>query len=124
MGMRVKSVIVALGVFATAVWAPAAIAQRGDGAQAAPAAQGGQAPARGGGGGAGRGGGRAGAAQPPAGPIPRLANGQPDLSGLWNNPYTANMAGRGGSSVLDPKTREPLKFARLGEALPDARASA
>src|SRR6186713_519038 len=48
MGMRVKSVIVALGLFATAVWAPAAIAQRGDGAQgAAPAAQGGQAPARG-----------------------------------------------------------------------------
>ena len=78
MGMRVKSVIVALGVFATAVWAPAAIAQRGDGAQgAAPAAQGGQAPARGG----GRGG-RAAAPQGPAGPIPRLANGQPDLSGL------------------------------------------
>ena len=119
MGMRVKSVIVALGVFATAVWAPAAIAQRGDGA--APAAQGGQAPARGAGG--GRAGGRAAAPQTPAGPVPRLANGQPDLSGLWANPYTADMAGgRGGQpSVLDPKTREPLKFARQGEPLPDAR---
>src|SRR5678816_4313598 len=120
MGMRVKSVIVALGVFATAVWAPAAIAQRGDGAQrgegAAPAAQGGQqAPARGGGRGAGRG-----APQVPAGPVPRLANGKPDLSGLWNNPYTPDM-GRG---VFDPATREPLKFDRQGESLPDARARA
>jgi hypothetical protein len=117
MGMRVKSVIVALGVFATAVWAPAAIAQRGDGAQrgegAAPAAQGGQqAPARGGGRGAGRG-----APQVPAGPVPRLANGKPDLSGLWNNPYTPDM-GRG---AVDPMTREALMFARKGEPLPDAR---
>ena len=79
MGMRLKSVIVALGVFATAMWIPA-IAQRGQGEGAAPAAQGGQqAPARGGG---GRGGGRGNAPQVPAGPIPRLANGQPDLSGL------------------------------------------
>jgi hypothetical protein len=123
--MRVKSVIVALGVFASAVWAPAALAergadraQRGDGAQrgggAAPPAQGGQqAPTRGGG---------RGPAGPPAGPAPRLANGKPDLTGLWNNPYTSDMAaGRGGSGVFDPKTREPLKFARQGESLPDAR---
>src|SRR5688572_6452637 len=107
MGMRVKSVIVALGVFAAAVWAPSAVAQRGEGAGATPAQGGGR-------------GGR-GAAQAPAGPVPRLANGQPDLSGLWNNPYTADMAGRG---VLDPKTRQPLKFARQGEALPDAKARA
>jgi len=125
--MRVKSVIVALGVFAAAVWAPAASAQRGDTAQrgdgAASAAQGGQqAPARGG----GRGGRGAATPQAPAGPTPRLANGQPDLSGLWANPYTANMAGggRGGPTVLDPKTREPLKFARQGDALSDAKASA
>ena len=123
MGMRVKSVIVALGLFATAVWAPAALAERGDGAQrgegAAPAAQGGgQAPARGGGG--GRGGRGAAAPQVPAGPVPRLANGKPDLSGLWNNPYTPDM-GRG---VFDPATREPMKFDRQGEALPDARARA
>src|SRR5262245_14212997 len=112
MGMRVWSGIVALGMFATAVWAPAAIAQRGEGA--APAAQGGgqQAPARGGGRGAGRG-----APQVPAGPIPRLANGKPDLSGLWNNPYTPDM-GRG---AVDPMTREALMFARKGEPLPDER---
>jgi hypothetical protein len=63
-----------------------------------------------------------GAPQAPAGPVPRLANGKPDLSGLWANPYTANMAA--GKNVLDPKTRQPLTFARQGEALPDAKASA
>jgi hypothetical protein len=74
-----------------------------------------QAPAAGGGGQrAGRG-----APATPAGPAPRLANGKPDLSGHWANPYTPNMAGgRGG--LLDPKTRQPLKFARQGEKLPDA----
>ena len=46
--------------------------------------------------------------------MPRLANGKPDLSGLWANPYTPNMAGRG---LVDPKTRQPLTFARQGEAL-------
>ena len=61
------------------------------------------------------------APQPPAGPTPRLANGKPDLSGHWQNPYTPNMAGRG--LVLDPKTRQPLTFARQGEALPDAAAN-
>ena len=74
------------------------------------------------GGGAARGGGRGAANQPPAGPTPRLPNGKPDMSGHWTNPYTPDMAARG--SVLDPKTRMPLQFARLGEALPDAKASA
>jgi len=71
-----------------------------------------------------RGGGRGGPAanQPPAGPTPRLPNGKPDLSGHWNNPYTPDMAARG--SVLDPKTRMPLQFARQGEALANAQASA
>jgi hypothetical protein len=62
-----------------------------------------------------------GAAPPAAGPAPRLANGKPDLSGHWANPYTPNMAGRG---VLDPATRQPITFPRQGEALPDAAAPA
>ena len=56
--------------------------------------------------------------QAPAGPVPRLANGKPDLSGLWANPYTPNMAGGRGGAV-DPKTRQPLTFARKGEKYPD-----
>jgi hypothetical protein len=68
----------------------------------------------------GQGAGR-GAAAPavPAGPVPRLSNGKPDLSGLWANPYTPNMAGRG---LVNPATRQPLTFPRQGEALPDAAA--
>jgi hypothetical protein len=67
----------------------------------------------------GRAGGPA-AAAAAAGPVPRLANGKPDLSGLWANPYTPNMAAR----AVDPKTREPLKFARQGAAIPGAMAPA
>lgn len=63
-----------------------------------------------------------GAPQPPAGPTPRLPNGKPDLSGHWTNPYTPNMAGRG--ALLDPKTKQPLTFARQGEPLPDAAPNA
>ena len=59
------------------------------------------------------------APQAPAGPTPRLPNGKPDLSGLWANPYTPNMALKG--TVLDPATRQPLTFARQGEVLADAR---
>ena len=92
---------------------PSVSAQReGGGAAAAPPAgqQGGGAQGRGA---AGRG--RAGANQTPAGPTPRLPNGKPDLSGLWANPYTSNMAGGRGAGVVDPKTRQPLEFARKGE---------
>jgi len=71
-------------------------------------------------GGGGRGAGAA-APQTPAGPVPRMANGKPDLSGHWANPYTPQMAARG---VFDPATRQPLKFERQGEALPDAKAPA
>jgi hypothetical protein len=70
-------------------------------------------------GGGGRGAGAA--PQAPAGPTPRLANGKPDLSGYWANPYTPHMAARG---VFDPATRQPLKFERQSEALPNAKAPA
>jgi hypothetical protein len=114
--VRVRSILVALAVFAATSWAPAVLAQRGqaDGAQVQGAGQGAAAPARGGGGQRGRGE----ATQPPAGPVPRLANGKPDLSGLWGNPYSPNMAGRG---LLDAKARQPLKFARQGEPLQNAK---
>jgi len=45
-----------------------------------------------------------------------MANGKPDLSGHWTNPYTPNMA-RG---AVDVMTRQPLEFARKGEALTGA----
>jgi hypothetical protein len=48
-----------------------------------------------------------------------LANGKPDFSGHWNNPYTPNMA----QGVVDPVTLMPLMFDRKGEALPDAKGS-
>jgi len=107
----VTSIVVAAAIVAALAWSPRLIAQRGGGD---PAVQGGaraQGPAQGRRGGGGR------ANQPPAGPTPRLPNGKPDLSGLWANPYSPNMAGRG---VLDPQTRQPLTFERQGEKLPDA----
>src|SRR5437764_15400096 len=55
--------------------------QAGQGGQAGGAAP--QAGQRGGGGGQ-RGGRGANANLPPAGPVPRLPNGKPDLSGHWN----------------------------------------
>src|SRR5688500_3608523 len=115
------SIVVAGAVFASlSATSSLTASQRAGGAAAqAPGADGGQAgaPARG-----GRG--RGNAPEAPAGPVPRLANGKPDLSGLWNNPYTPNMAGGRGGGALDPKTRQPLKFPRQGEPLPDAAAAA
>jgi hypothetical protein len=94
--------------------------QAGGGAGAA-AGQAGQQGGQRGGGGRGGGGRGANANLPPAGPVPRLANGKPDLSGLWANPYTPNMAGARGANALDPKTRMELTFPRKGEALTDAK---
>ena len=101
------SVLTAGALFVLVSMAPPLVAQRGDGAGQAGAAAG-----------QGRRGG--GPPQAPAGPAPRLPNGKPDLSGLWANPYTPNMAAR----AVDPATRQPLKFARQGEVLPDAKAAA
>jgi hypothetical protein len=102
-----KSIVKTAGIVAILVCATALVIGQGQG--------------RGQGGGQGRGGGAA-ANQPPAGPVPRLANGKPDLSGHWAEPYTPNMANKG--TVLDPKTRQPLTFPRMGEALTNASASA
>jgi len=121
----ILAVLVCIQVVA-AVQAPAG--QRGAGAQAAPAAGQGDAAQGGRGAGGARGGGGArGQAQagPPAGPTPRLANGKPDLSGHWTNPYTPNMAGRG--SVLDPSKRradgtyEPLVIPNAGAAIAESK---
>jgi hypothetical protein len=54
-----------------------------------------------------------------------MANGKPDLSGHWTNPYSPNMAagrGRGGAVVLalDPATRMPLTFDKQGTKLEGA----
>lgn len=54
------------------------------------------------------------------GPVPRMANGKPDLSGHWANPYAPDMAVQG--RVLDPVTRKPLELSRA--PLPDAKGSA
>lgn len=56
----------------------------------------------------------------PAEGVQRMANGKPDLSGHWSNPYTPDMAAPG--KVLDPLTRMPLEISRA--PLPDARAPA
>jgi len=95
----------------------AAAAPAAGGAQQAPAGAPAAGAARGGGGGRG-GAGRGGANAVPAGPVPRLSNGKPDLSGHWAEPYTNNMAGRG--AVLDAKTQMPLVIARSAETYPDA----
>ena len=114
MRRRVNSVMPAaafVALFVAGVWAAG---QQG-GAPGDPGGGRGSAPARG-----GQRGQRG--AQPVAGPTPRLANGKPDLSGHWANPYAPNMAARG--TALDPMTRMPLTFPRQGEVIAGAAAAA
>ena len=106
MRIRTNSIVKAAGVLAIVASASALALGQG----AAPAAP------------QGRGGRGAAPAGPPSGPAPRMSNGKPDLSGHWVNPYTPNMAAR--NTVLDPKTRMPLMFPRMGEELKDAAANA
>jgi hypothetical protein len=129
MRIRSNSIVTLALVLGMLVWIQAISAYQAPAGQgnapAAGAGQGGAAPAagaqRGGGGGRGGGGRGAGQAAVPAGPVPRLPNGKPDLSGLWANPYTANMAGRGGASAVDPVTRMPLTWEKQGEPIPESK---
>ncbi|MBI4473262.1 MAG: hypothetical protein HY646_11385 [Acidobacteria bacterium] len=125
MRSRLNVIVAAAVVFAILCLDLALAArQAAQGGQPAGGAVGAQAGQQGGRGGGGRGGGRGAQANlPPAGPVPRLSNGKPDLSGLWANPYTPNMAGNKGANALDPKTRQPLTWPRQGEPLPDAKGS-
>ena len=52
--------------------------------------------------------------------VPLMANGKPDLSGHWANPYVPDMARAG--TVLDPATRKPQELSRA--PLADAKAPA
>ena len=108
MRTRFYSVAMAAAVLGALSLPPTLTAQRGDPGAGGQGGRGGAA-----GGQRGRG-----APEPPAGPTPRLSNGKPDLSGHWANPYVPNMSARG--SAVDPTTRQPLTFARQGEALTDA----
>jgi hypothetical protein len=118
--------ILAVMVFVQVTAAIQAPPAQGQGGGAAAPAAGAPAPGQGGagrGGGGGRGGGRGGAPAVPAGPVPRLSNGKPDMTGLWANPYTANMAGRGAGSpsVVDPTTRQTFDWELKGTPIAESK---
>src|ERR1700730_15929594 len=69
----------------------------------------------------GKGGGRGGPVAPTR-PTPRMADGKPDLSGLWFRPYTPNMASGPAkdSRQGDPTGPKELPFTAAGKAKWDA----
>ena len=68
----------------------------------------------------GKGGGRG--PQAPVGPTPRMADGKPDLSGLWFRPYTPNMASGPAKDTRqgDPTGPKELPFTAAYKAKWDA----
>lgn len=142
MKIRWNSIVMVAAVLAVMVFvqvmpafqAPAAgQGQRGGAAAPAAPAAGAAAAGQGGGRGGG-GGGRGGRGAPaePAGPVPRLANGKPDMTGHWRNPYTQNMTGNRGvgtpngtsPNVLDPTTRMPMTFDLKGTPIAESKGEA
>ena len=53
---------------------------------------------------------------PPSGPAPRLPNGRPDFSGVWDHPYVPDMTASNQRNPAAQKGAGPLPFTPAGEA--------
>ena len=51
---------------------------------------------------------------PPTGPAPRLANGKPDFSGVWDHPYVPDMSGSNARNPALQKGAGPLPYTPAG----------